>query len=383
MSDNTGGADQNRKMEFTLKDFIGIYKEKRKKILTVSLILGLLAAVMVYFVMDPIFLSYGTIKTSGKVLGLNLGLGGSEIGEFGEVLTGTSYTKELALYQNILLSRRCLEETIIKFDLMERYKYKNMQKAIKDMRENIVYIVKDIVSGTMDVGVYEKDPVKSKEITEFLIRQLDIINIEMNRQNAKNQRDFIQERYESSITDLTHAEDSLKQFQDVYGISPELQVIEVSELEIKLEAEIESEKIKLELLEKILTGNQDEVAYQREKIILLEQRLFKLQNSTDNTSKLQLKGSPDVVLNFIRLKRNVEIQNKILSVLLPLYEQAKIEEKKEMPTILVLDQPFVPDEKTKPKRIITILAFMIIGFILSYGFFFVKKQLKRIEGTTG
>jgi len=383
MSDNTGGADQNRKMEFTLKDFIGIYKEKRKKILTVSLILGLLAAVMVYFVMDPIFLSYGTIKTSGKVLGLNLGLGGSEIGEFGEVLTGTSYTKELALYQNILLSRRCLEETIIKFGLMERYKYKNMQKAIKDMRENIVYIVKDIVSGTMDVGVYEKDPVKSKEITEFLIRQLDIINIEMNRQNAKNQRDFIQERYEASIVDLTHAEDSLKQFQDVYGISPELQVIEVSELEIKLEAEIESEKIKLELLEKILTGNQDEVAYQREKIILLEQRLFKLQNSTDNTSKLQLKGSPDVVLNFIRLKRNVEIQNKILSVLLPLYEQAKIEEKKEMPTILVLDQPFVPDEKTKPKRIITILAFMIIGFILSYGFFFVKKQLKRIEGTTG
>ncbi|MBK8983385.1 MAG: hypothetical protein IPM38_13950 [Ignavibacteria bacterium] len=383
MSDNTGGADQNRKMEFTLKDFIGIYKEKRKKILTVSLILGLLAAVMVYFVMDPIFLSYGTIKTSGKVLGLNLGIGGSEIGEFGEVLTGTSYTKELALYQNILLSRRCLEETIIKFDLMERYKYKNMQKAIKDMRENIVYIVKDIVSGTMDVGVYEKDPVKSKEITEFLIRQLDIINIEMNRQNAKNQRDFIQERYEASIVDLTHAEDSLKQFQDVYGISPELQVIEVSELEIKLEAEIESEKIKLELLEKILTGNQEEVSYQREKINLLEQRLFKLQNSTDNSSKLQLKGSPDVVLNFIRLKRNVEIQNKILSVLLPLYEQAKIEEKKEMPTILVLDQPFVPDEKTKPKRIITILTFMFIGFIFSYGFFFVKKQLKRIEGTTG
>ncbi|MBK8982514.1 MAG: hypothetical protein IPM38_09400 [Ignavibacteria bacterium] len=383
MSDNTGGVDQKGKMEFTLKDFIGIYKEKRKKILTVSLILGLLAAVLVYFVMDPIFLSYGTIKTSGKVLGLNLGIGGSEIGEFGEVLTGTSYTKELALYQNILLSRRCLEETIIRFDLMERYKYKNMQKAIKDMRENIVYIVKDIVSGTMDVGVYEKDPVKSKEITEFLIRQLDIINIEMNRQNARNQRDFIQERYEASIVDLTDAEDSLKQFQDVYGISPELQVMEVSELEIKLEAEIESEKIKLELLEKILTGNQDEVAYQREKINLLEQRLFKLQNSTDNSSKLQLKGSPDVVLNFIRLKRNVEIQNKILSVLLPLYEQAKIEEKKEMPTILVLDQPFVPDEKTKPKRIITILTFMFIGFIFSYGFFFVKKQLKRIEGTTG
>jgi len=176
-------------------------------------------------------------------------------------------------------------------------------------------------------------------------------------------------------------EDSLKQFQDIYGLSPEIQVKEISELEIKLEAEIESEKIKLELLQKIISPGEDEVQYQRDKINVLERRLFDLQNSTDGSSKLQLKGTPDIVLNFIRLKRNVEIQNKILSVLLPLYEQAKIEEKKEIPTIIVLDQPFVPDEKSKPKRLTSIFVVMVLGFIFSYGFFFIKKQLKRIEGT--
>jgi len=381
MSDNTEEVVRAPKMEFTLKDFIGIYKEKKKRIFANCLILGILTAVLVYFIIDPIFLSYGTVKTTGKVLGLGMGISVPEISEFGEVLSGSSSSKELALYEDILLSRRCLEEYIVRFGLMEENDYKNMQKAIKDVRDNILYILKDKVSGTMDIGVYDKDPVKSKEMSEFLIAQLDKINIAMNRQNAKNQRDFIQERYEASSAELIIVEDSLKQFQDIYGLSPEILVKEISELEIKLEAEIESEKIKLELLQKIISPGEDEVQYQRDKINVLERRLFDLQNSTDGSSKLQLKGTPDIVLNFIRLKRNVEIQNKILSVLLPLYEQAKIEEKKEIPTIIVLDQPFVPDEKSKPKRLTSIFVVMVLGFIFSYGFFFIKKQLKRIEGT--
>lgn len=380
MNENPGEVNQYKQKEFTLRDFFLIYREKRRKIIIISVILGILTALMVFLVMDPIFLSYGTIKTSGKVVGLNFGIPGSEIGDFGEVLSGTSYTKELAFYENILKSRRCLEELIFRFNLMEENKYKNMQTAIKDMRANILYTLKDKISGTMDIGIYNKDPVLAKEMSAFLIQQLDKINIELNLLNAKNQKEFIEKRYEQSNEKLISAEDSLKLFQDEFGLSPDYQFRAVSDMEIQLEAEIESEKIKLELLQKILSQNEDEIRLQQDKINALESRLFKIQNSTDGSSRLQLKGSPDVVLKFVRLKRQVEIQNKILSVLLPLYEQAKIEEKREIPTILVLDQPFVPDEKTKPKRIITILSVMIIGAFFSYAYFFIRTQLKRIEG---
>lgn len=378
----TGNSEDQKNYtvkEFTLSDFIKIFKEYRKKIYIVSLIFGVLTAIVVFFIMDPIFLSYGTIKTSGKVVGLSLGgIPGAEIGDFGEVLTGTSYTKELAFYENILKSRRCLEETIVKYNFMEENKYKHMQQAVKDFRENILYIFKDRISGTMDVGVYDKDPAKAKEISEFLIHQLDKINIEMNILNARNQREFIQQRYEQSVEKLTSSEDTLKNFQDTYGISPDIQVRVVSEIEIQLEAEIESEKIKLELLQKILSPSQDEIKFQEEKIKALENRLSKIRNSDDGTSKIQLKGSPDVVLKFIRLKREVEIQNKIQSILLPLYEQSKIEEKKEIPTILILDQPFVPDEKTKPKRIISILIVMMLSAFITYVFFFIRSFLRKV-----
>jgi uncharacterized protein involved in exopolysaccharide biosynthesis len=71
-------------------------------------------------------------------------------------------------------------------------------------------------------------------------------------------------------------------------------------------------------------------------------------------------------MSFLRLQRNVEIQTKILTYLLPVYEQAKIEEKKETPTILVLDKPYVAERKTKPKRL-TMVLLSIFGsfFVLS------------------
>ena len=151
MSDNTEEVVRAPKMEFTLKDFIGIYKEKKKRIFANCLILGILTAVLVYFIIDPIFLSYGTVKTTGKVLGLGMGISVPEISEFGEVLSGSSSSKELALYEDILLSRRCLEEYIVRFGLMEENDYKNMQKAIKD--ENNKHLSK--ITGADYFGYFE------------------------------------------------------------------------------------------------------------------------------------------------------------------------------------------------------------------------------------
>ena len=75
-------------------------------------------------------------------------------------------------------------------------------------------------------------------------------------------------------------------------------------------------------------------------------------------------------MNFLRLKREVEIQNKILTFIIPMLEQAKIEEKKETPTILIIDSPQVPDYKIKPKRLPLTLFSVIFFTFLSYLFFF-------------
>lgn len=363
--------------EYFISDFIKIILEHRKKVIIFTLIGFVLSIVLFFFVLDPIFYSSGTVKTISSKLDLGglISSGIPDIGDLGDIAGSSGVAKELALYETIIGSRRCLEETIVKFNIMEENEYKFMQDAVKDFRENVMEIKKDKVAGTLEIGIYDKNPQKAKEMSEFLIYQLNKINSELNIQNAKNNREFIEKRYDQAKIDLKRTEDTLEYFQNIYGISPDYQVQASLKANIELESEIKSEQIKLELLSKILSPDQPEIQTQMEKIKVLKEQLNTLETSPFEESNLNMKGSPRIVLNFLRLKRDLEIQNKILTTLIPILEQSKIQEKKDTPSVLVIDNPALPEKKTKPKRVINILFFTFLFFLLSSSYFISKNRV--------
>jgi len=363
--------------EYFISDFIKIILEYRKKVIIFTLIGFVLSIVLFFFVLDPIFYSSGTVKTISSKLDLGglISSGIPDIGDLGDIAGSSGVAKELALYETIIGSRRCLEETIVKFNIMEENEYKFMQDAVKDFRANVMEIKKDKVAGTLEIGIYDKNPQKAKEMSEFLIYQLNKINSELNIQNAKNNREFIEKRYDQAKIDLKRTEDTLEYFQNIYGISPDYQVQASLKANIELESEIKSEQIKLELLSKILSPDQPEIQTQMEKIKVLKEQLNTLETSPFEESNLNMKGSPRIVLNFLRLKRDLEIQNKILTTLIPILEQSKIQEKKDTPSVLVIDNPALPEKKTKPKRVINILFFTFLFFLLSSSYFISKNRV--------
>ena len=97
-------------------------------------------------------------------------------------------------------------------------------------------------------------------------------------------------------------------------------------------------------------------------------------NSTDLNDFLRLGDSPQIAMIYLRLVRDVEIQTKILTFMLPVYEQAKIEEKRETPTITILDKPVISERKTKPKRLTMVIVFTFLGFIGSVMFFVFREK---------
>lgn len=340
--------------------------------------------VIYFFILDPIFESTSTVKTVNKVSGLSSIVSGglSDLSDLGDIGGGGASAKELSLYESILLSRRCAEETIIRFKLNDEWKYKYFQDAVKHFREDIISIQKDKISSTMEIGVFDKDPVRAKDINEFLIDELNRINIELNVLNAKNNREFLDARYKEVKADLKQSEDSLRDYQNRYGLAPEITAKATTQASIQLEIEIKSEEVKLEILKKILSPDQSEVKTQIEKINALKTQLNEINNSPTNTSNLRLKGAPDIILNYARLQRNVEIENKILSYVIPLHEQAKVEEKKEMPSVALLDKPNIPEKKVKPKRLTMVLVITFFSFFLIIVFLFLRlkyRQYKNIE----
>ncbi len=369
-------ADQKEK--FLLEDYVRIILGKKKPIIITSSIAALIGIVLFFFVIDPVFLSYGTIKSASSGSSLAGLIGSSaipDIGDLSEIAGSTSTSKELALYENIIISRRSLENLIVKFDMMEENNYRFMQDAVKDFRENILSIKKDKVAGTMEIGVYNKSPEKAKEMADFLIDELNKINIEMNVQSARDNRVFIEERYELVKADLKQIEDSLIDYQNRFGIAPEIQVQAAVKADIELEAQVKAEEVKLELLSKILSPEESEVLTQKEKINLLRKQLEESRTSSFEENKLNTFGSPQIIMNFLRLKRNVEVQNKIMTTLIPLLEKAKIDENRETPTIVVLDKPFVPERKAKPKRITGVLILAFVAFTFASLFFILRQKL--------
>lgn len=369
----------NQYLNYSMEDFLAIFIKFKKKIIVVTIIVGLLVGLYLYFIADPIFLSTGTVKTTSKMGGLTsmISQNIADLGDLGDLAGGSSAVgKELALYENILTSRRCIEEAIIKFKLNDEWEFRYMQDAIKNFREDVLSVSKDKIAGTMEIGVFDKDPQRAKEIVEYLIYQLNKINTELNVTNAKANREYIEQRYLLIRQDLRAYEDSLRQYQDVYGLAPDLKAKAIVQSVVQLEAEEKSEEIKLDLMTKILSPDESEIQIQKEKIASLKNQIRKINESGDSTLSFHLKGAPKVILDYLRLTREVEIQNKMLIYIMPLYEQAKIEEKKETPSVLILDQPSKPERKAKPKRVITIMFSMFVTFLMSFSFFVVFSKWK-------
>ncbi|MCX7878862.1 MAG: Wzz/FepE/Etk N-terminal domain-containing protein [Ignavibacteria bacterium] len=366
----------------TLLDLINIFLKNKKKIFIFTAIVFVASVIIYFFVLDLIYMSTASIKSTGKSSGLlgSLDMGLTDIGGLEDIgFGGGKSARELAAYEEILLSRRCLEPLIVKFGLMERDKYDFMEEAIKNFREEKLKITQEKLAGVMYISVLDKDKYLAKEMVEFLLEQLDKINIELNVTNARNNREFIESRYLKAKEDLMKAEDSLKSFQLIYGISPDLQTKAAAQSLFTLEAELKAEEVKLDVIKKILSPDQPEVKTQEAKVNSLRDKITHISTSTDLSEFLRLGNSPQIVMEFLRLQRDVEIQNKILTFLLPIYEQAKIEEKRETPTILVLDKPYVADKKTKPKRLTMVLIFTFLSLPVGLSYYVVKHKIQVLR----
>jgi len=357
------------KKKITLLDFFVVLFKFRRFISIFTIATLILSAVVYFFVLDLIYFSSASIKSSGKNKGLLSSIEG--IADFGGLEDfgiggGAASAKELAAYEEILMSRRCLEALIVKFDLMNRDEHQFMEEAIKDFKENKLLIEPAKLSGVLYIGVSYKDPILAKEMVDFLLTELNKINVELNVTTAKNNREFIENRYNQAKQDLANVEDSLKSFQLIYGIAPDLQIKASAQSVFTLEAELKAEEVKLDVVRKILSPDQPEVKLQESKVNSLKSKISEITTSTDLDDFLRLGNSPQIAMSYLRLQRNLEIQTKILTFLLPVYEQAKIEEKRETPTIIVLDKPYVAEKKSKPKRFTMTMIFTFIGFVVAF-----------------
>ncbi|MBU0713053.1 hypothetical protein KKA87_14205 [bacterium] len=281
-------------------------------------------------------------------------------------------------YIAILKSRILAEKVIKKFNLEKIYESKNLEIARQTYSKNLKYNIDD--EGQIKIFFWNRGQESVANITNYIVECLDSINIMLSISNAKNNRLFIESRVEIIMDSLKILQDDMAEFMKTKGIlSLEDQIRVGVENAAEMKAQIIMKEIELEVAEKTKKGDNPQtlqIQYELQSLKKNYQNLY----FTDNIDQLipNFIKLPDIEKNYIRLKMKIEYHYKILEFLGPQYEQAKIEETKDIPTLLVLDRAIRPEMRDKPRRTLLVISISAISglFVLLLIFFldFIERE---------
>ena len=339
-------------------------------IFLLAAILSIVISAIVAFLITPKFKSTASVFPAEKADLLG-GLEGitSLAKSFSpsKALSSLGSNPETDRYLAILKSGTVISAVIRKFDLVHVYDITSYpgENTAKELLDNVDFTVE--TEGNITITVYDKDPKRAADMANYFVEMLNKKNTELQVQNARGNRQFIEERYNKNLSDLAASEDSLKAFQKKYGV---IAMPEQTEASIKAAAEITGQlvikEVQGEVFRRTQSSDNPSVIATQIEIDELHKKLSQMNSGVNVSTKemnvfVPFSKIPDLGGEYIRKLREVEIQYKILQFITPLYEQAKVEEQRSTPSVIVLDYASPAERKAKPKRLFIILAGALIG----------------------
>jgi uncharacterized protein involved in exopolysaccharide biosynthesis len=284
----------------------------------------------------------------------------------------------------ILQSRVVAQPVIEKENLIKVYKAGSMEKALKELSLHMQVSVGS--EGIISLKFEDKDRNRAARIANLLADELDKVNQETNISKAKNARIFIEGRLAQTQNDLAQAEESLKKFQETNkAISLDEQTKAAINAAAELKAEYTKNEIELNVLSKSLNSSHPEIKKLKTRMGEIRKQLETMEFGREGKEKgkegedrglmeMPFSQVPSLGLELARLVREVKIQESVFQILTEQYEQYKIQETRDTPTIQILDKASAPERKSRPKRaflvgiagIVSLFGGVFLAFLLEY-----------------
>ena len=281
----------------------------------------------------------------------------------------------------LLSSYSVMKQVVDRFDLIEVYDVAGTKFPLEDaldiLDERTDFIAHE--EGNFTIHVRDKEPARAKEMADYFVQLLNEINTRIETRDASKFREFIEQRYEQSERDLMGLREDYRAIQKQYGVFQlEGQVLQylnlLGELSVKeLEARLQMDYLKETIGVESPVYQQAEVQHR-----LVEAELTAAYNDENPENFiLNFNQLSDVGLQYFELQKRIEIETQIQTFVIPLLEQAKLDEVKNLPVVSIIDAPFVPEEKVFPKRSLIILLTGFSAFILIVLYFWLRLILHK------
>ena len=374
--------------EVTLFDYWQVISKRKWGIIALGAVMTM-GTLVVSFLLPKIYESTATLlpqleSNNGVGLGALFasGAASSAAQSLGISLPGSPATPT-DVFTAMLKSRIMADDIIRRFNLMEHYETKTMHDARGSLEgATRIVVTKEKV---IKVAVEDRDPQLASDIANFYVSNLDRLNQTLSVSKARENRKFIEQRVAETQTALVKVEDALKEFQTQNRtVAIEAQSKAMIEATAMIQAQIMAQEVQLQVMGSYLSSNNPEIARVQSSISELRKQLQIME--TGKSGKERLPGDrlrpaitsvPTLALEYGRLARDLKVQETLYALLISQYEQAKLTEARDTPTVQVLDPAIPAERKSRPKILLNVLIAGILSLFVGIFWAFVRGAMDR------
>lgn len=338
-----------------------------------SLILaaGVLLSVIIAFSLPAVYTSTTTVMppdgpspSSSLMSMLSTSVPGSAQGS---ALLGVKTPS--ALYDEILASRTVQETLVKQFDLMSHYRSRLLEDACKRLAQD-TSIRENVKSSVVSISVKANNPKLASDLAQAYVSELNRVVTNDTTSDARREREFLEGRLKEVKKDLDESAIALGKFASKNKtIDVAFQSRATLESDFKLREAIVEARSQLAGLEQTYSKDNVRVLTARARLAALQQQMDKANGGTNTTapsgndpSYPSTEELPALGVTYSDLDRRLRMDEQVWEALTKQYEQSKVQEAKEIPTVRVLDPANLPQRKSGPARAVIVLFGAVLSF---------------------
>jgi len=251
-----------------------------------------------------------------------------------------STTSASDVFAEILKSRTLGVAAIEKYGLASLYHQKGMDRTLKEFQRHLAVGVNN--AGVLSVSFEDRDPRRAADVTNDLVQGLDRFNVGTYKTKGKRLRMFLEGRLGEVQKQLAVAEERLQNYEHEHHVVSSGSESGESAHGV---SDILAQKFNLQTQRDYVSSFTTPGNAERENI---ERQLTALNSEIAKLPEIKREGA--------RLQLDLEVQRKLLVLMSAQYEDARMQETRDTPTVTVLDAATVPQIKSRPKRSLIVLG---------------------------
>lgn len=264
----------------------------------------------------------------------------------------------------ILESRTVLDSIIRKYDLAEEYDipYSEMDLLRKAFLGNVSITYEK--QGNYLISVWSQDPKKAADMANEYVQIANSLSVDIFRKEKTLSREHLESRIGAIDSSLSLVGDSLEAFSKAKMMfAPEEQARAVSLALADLKASRIEAQIMYEFYEQNYGSDYPYTQMYEELLKQTKEEVHKALEEPGYAGDFSIRDASGVTIKYMKYFTEFETYSRVKAFLLPMLEEARLDESKQVKNLYVIDEAIPAQKKDKPRKSIIVAGTFLASFV--------------------